>query len=126
MFDTEEWTTLIRRVMALTRQGQFDWSRNDVGKLISLVGDVEYAVGSIDSDQRPPYFFQVWDEVNDVLVARLESQPPPSAEDAWEQPELNGAQLIPELFELAVRSASGAPEVFKKLLGDLDRLDSPF
>jgi hypothetical protein len=113
--------------MALTREAQFPWKINDIGLPVAVVNNVEYALGSVDNDGRPPYFFQLWDEEKEELVARLESEPVPVEEAAlWDVPPLNGAQLIPELFELANRSASGAPEVFNRLLTDLDGLDNPF
>lgn len=126
MFDDSEWKILVTRVLSLTREGRFPWAKNDLDLPVALVNDVEYATGSVDRDGRPPYFFQLWDEKKGELIARLESEPIPADSVPWETDVLSAAQLLPELFELAARAASGAPAVFSRLVSDLDSLDDPF
>ena len=118
MFSNSEWIALISKLSELTDEGLLKWiSRN--GLLLTNVNGTDYAIGAVDNDDRPPYFLDVGDAEARENLARLESIP--SEDDEWEGEE-NASQMIWALRGKALRSATGAPQLIRRLLGDLEEL----
>lgn len=122
MFEEEEWLALVQRLIELTRADKLAWTRTH-GVVSVAVDGTEYIVGSLDNDDRPPYFLRLWDLGGEGEIARLDSEPVDEG-DVWG--EVNGpqnaAQWLPTLRSLAHRSASGGTARLKKLLAGLDAL----
>ena len=116
---------LVERLLRLTLDSKLDWKTEHTEGhelLVAVVRGIEYVVGAVDNDGRPPFFLTVWRTEPGVSLARLESQPPD--EDAFGNPvALTAAQKIPELWAAATRSASGTPQIFGELMDALDMLD---
>lgn len=122
MFEQDEWMQLVTELIAATRSNALNWIEVD-DRVVAVVGESRYEIGSIDDDGRIPYFLGV--AVNEdgraTEIARLESEPV-SEERAW-----TAGEKLPELRNLALRSAKGAPEIFGKLLADLKATgEAPF
>lgn len=122
MFEKEEWARLVGKLLALTRRNSLTWEQ-DGGTITTSVGGVEYEIGSVDNDDRQPFYLAVVESVDPWTrreLARLISEPLEEWTASGEA--APGAQLI-ELRRLALRSAIGAPQLLGRLLGDLDRVE---
>ncbi|MCP8999575.1 hypothetical protein NFC73_07490 [Pseudarthrobacter sp. RMG13] len=120
MFEDDEWLELVTELITATRAHNLKWMEQD-DRVIALLGDSSYEIGSIDDDGRIPYFLGVRIREDGVVteIARLESEP--VVEDRpW-----TAGEKLPELRNLAFRSAKGAPEIFGKLLADLKGTAEP-
>lgn len=127
MFENSEWSTLILRLIDLTKSEKLKWHIEERDIVVTPVGDIEYVLGSVDSDGRAPFFFSIWDPDEKVSIARLESQPVPEPDEHGNLSEDRLAgQSIPALLAMATRSATGAPKKLNQLMSDLDQLDLPF
>ncbi|WP_336633327.1 MULTISPECIES: hypothetical protein [unclassified Microbacterium] len=121
MFDESQWGALVGEIAKLTEAEKLTWRAED-GVFTASVGQVEYVLGSVDNDDRAPYFFGVWDPSNSEYLAKLESQPTENGGLAAATP----AQAVPALYARVKRSATGADRLFSSLLNGLKRLDEPF
>lgn len=126
MFDEREWSQIVDRLIDLTRRQAASWksvTSEDATRewVETRAGDLEFMVGSVDNDDRPPYYLAVWDVESLRYLARLESEPVPDA-NGWEVA-LSPAQKILELRGLAYRSAQGSPQLLARILSRLDDID---
>lgn len=121
MFSDQEWLQLVTRLGDLTVADKLSWSDNGTW-VIAEVGDIDYAIGSVDGDDRPPFVLEVGDRTAQKTLARLESEP--VSENRADSP--TAAQLLPSLREVARRSATGAPQLFGRLIEGLNGLEDPF
>ncbi|MCE4025450.1 hypothetical protein LXM50_05650 [Microbacterium sp. Au-Mic1] len=131
MFTDDEWMQLVRRLMALTDAGRLEWIQEPQdedmqaqgGIVVAPVGAFDYVIGSVDRDDRPPFYLGVGDREARKLLARLESTPARTGDDTTI---ITAAELVPELRERALRSASGASRLFSNLIEGLNGLEAPF
>jgi len=119
MFDDDEWLELVRKLAALTEAEAVKWAIAANGNLSVSLRGYQYEIGSVDNDGRQPYFLAVNQLVQDepwseTELARLEAQGNDRFSDA--QKELVGLQ------RLAFRSAHGGPQLFAKLLSDMEEI----
>lgn len=126
MFEEAEWDQLVETLSRLTRANTLEW-KEGFGEIEARVGQMIYAIGSVDNDGRLPYYLDVRPASTAEPLARLESQPLPEFDPGWIT-SLTAAQKLPELRALAQRSALGAPQLFNRLIGDLNALgeETPF
>lgn len=129
MFDDAEWRKLIVRLTTLTSAQRLEWHESD-GTVEAVVAGTKYVIGSVDNDDRQPFFLAViatepdpWAiSPQDREIARLESTPEVDRDWGSEYAP-PAAELIHDLRRLANRSAKGAPQLLSKLLDDLDAVD---
>lgn len=121
MFDQEEWTVLVQRLVQLTRAGNVPWQESPNGGMSATVSGTDYYLASVDKDERPPYVLMLGDPEELRTFARLESEPLP--DNNWEEDRTTGANLLPELYTLAYRHAKGAGDLLLRLLRGLDSLE---
>lgn len=122
MFDDAEWSQIIDRLLDLTQRNLIKWAFEE-SVITAKVGQVEYVLGSVDKDGRQPFFLHIWRPDSETIAARLESTPGPDDEVPWSG--LSAAEKVSTLHAAAVRSASGAGELFDELMADLKRIDEP-
>lgn len=120
MFEESEWMQLVTELMSATRADSLKWTEQGA-RVVAIVGQSSYEIGSIDDDGRIPYFLSVRLDENGTPteIARLESEPI-IEERSWTA----GEKLV-ELRNLAYRSAKGAPQIFGKLLAELKATTEP-
>jgi hypothetical protein len=116
VFERQEWIAIVRRLIRLTELRKISWTLNDKGALIAPVGRYEYVVRPQDWDGLPPWVLAVIpaDDASTAL-ASLTSFPG----DAEEDP----AAMLFTLREVAHREATGADQLARKLIEDLDYLE---
>ncbi len=119
MFDESQWAELVKEISRLTDAEKLEWGRED-SVFVAKVGSVEYVVGSVDNDDRAPYFVGVWNPESSDYVARLESQPLPDDDSTSK---LTTAHALPDLYARVKRSATGADRLFSNLLTELKGLE---
>lgn len=118
MFTDDEWVALISKLRQLTEEEKLSWSINHDGGIYAEINDVTYLITSQDDDNAPPYVLGVrigedsdWSEVDTITsVAGTETVNDPRT------------KIMP-LQSIARRMALGGPQLAKRLLGDLDRID---
>lgn|GEM_PF-5321358 len=124
MFEESEWLELVTELISATRANALVWTEHD-HSAVTTVGESSYEIGSVDADDRIPYFLSVRLSENGIVneIARLESEP------LNDEREWTAAERLVELRNLAFRSARGAPQLFGKLLSELRNVtkdDVPF
>lgn len=122
MFEEDEWMLLVAELATATRANTLKWTEQDA-RVVAIVGDNSYEIGSIDDDGRIPYFLSVrlGEGRAATELARLESEP------LDDEREWTAGEKLHELRNLAYRSAKGAPQIFGKLLADLRaKAEPPF
>ncbi|MFB4350515.1 hypothetical protein [Microbacterium sp. CR_7] len=119
MFDESQWEALVAEISRLTDAEKLHWAPEET-VFVAKVGPMEYVMGSVDNDQRAPYFLGIWNPESREYVARLESQPRP---DASQTERLTAAQFIPDLYKRVRRAATGTDRLFSSLLTDLKGLE---
>lgn len=120
MFEENEWKQLVSQLIKLTRAETVDW-KNERDEVAAVIGDYRYAIGSVDNDGRIPYYLAVKESWGQKELDRLESQP--INEEPFAQP--SAGEMLLELRHLAFRSAQGAPQLFSKLMADLQQAEEP-
>lgn len=120
MFEEDEWMQLVTELITATRSNALKWTEQDA-RVVAVVGESSYEIGSIDDDGRIPYFLSVrlGEGGTPTEIARLESEP------VNEEREWTAGERLVELRNLAYRSAKGAPQIFGKLLADLKATAEP-
>lgn len=119
MFEDEEWNAILAKLADLTRANKTIWTHNEhQGLLTTSVGANAYAIGSVDMDDREPYFFAVlrMDDGTAVELARLESTHV-GVSNGW-----SPGERIVDLQHLAFRMAKGGPQLASELLADMEKL----
>ena len=124
MFEENEWLELVMALISATRANALVWTEQD-HSAVTTAGESSYEIGSVDADDRIPYFLSVRLSENGIVkeIARMESEPLDN-EREW-----TAAERLVELRNLAFRSARGAPQIFGKLLTELKNVtgdDAPF
>ena len=120
MFEEEEWLALVATLIAATKSNSVKWIEKG-NAVVTVVGNTSYEVGSVDGDDRIPFYLRVLlnEERKQTEIARIESEPVSSNMD-W-----TAAERLLELRNVAFRSAKGAPQIFSKLLSELKATTDP-
>ncbi|UXN23928.1 hypothetical protein N8D74_10060 [Curtobacterium flaccumfaciens] len=126
MFDEREWSQIVDRLIRLTRQQSVAWKtvQTEDGSrewVETRAGDLEFLVGSVDEDRRPPFYLAVWDVEATRYLARVESEPWP--DDVGSDASLSAAQKLIELRALAYRSAQGSPQLLARIMENLNEVE---
>ena len=122
MFEDNEWAILVAKLRDLTRNNKLEWSSQS-GEDVATVGGYEYSIGSVDNDDRQPFYLEIRRDF--VTLDRLVSEPITPSGDPWtEDAPQNAAQALLDLKALASRSALRTEVVFEEMLTALNRLDS--
>ena len=115
MFDDDEWSQIIYKLIDLTRAEKVTWEIQFDGTLSSRVGSTTYGIGSVDEDGRAPYYFAVAQGEPAAEVTRLET-----GDESEHQRSLDNA--VGELQRVAFRMASGGPQLAKQLLSQMEEI----
>jgi hypothetical protein len=118
MFTDDEWVALISKLRQLTEEEKLQWSINTGGSVYTEINDVTYIIDSQDDDGAPPFVLHVrtgseidWTEVDAITsIGGVEMARDPRT------------KVLP-LQSIARRMALGGPQLAKRLLGDLERID---
>ena len=96
--------------------------------IVARSGEFYYGIGAVDNDGRQPYF---------LTVGRKAALPLPNTERVTEIDRVNslnespfepwssetiGSKIV-DLYDLAIRDASGTPQLFEELLESLSSID---
>ena len=125
MFEEREWMQIVERLVRLTKEQVLTWktvAAEGTEWVETRVDDLDYMVGSVDNDQRPPYYLSLWDVNSRDYLARLESEPI-QEDDEWGQAPLTAGNRLLELRTVAYRSAQGSPQLLSRIMNGFDRID---
>ncbi|WP_285038107.1 hypothetical protein [Plantibacter sp. lyk4-40-MEA-4] len=125
MLNDEEWQTIVRRLVDLTKAQKLQWSvlqpeiEADPTYFAEVGAETQYRVWADDDDGRLPYRF--------TISRRSESSGAYHAvesflTDEFQDNDGSTSDWINDLYTLAARSASGSPQLVSTLLEELNLL----
>lgn len=123
-FTGQEWAALANKLLRATQQNALQWKAdNDSGEggpyRTRLPSGNSYVLRARDEDGRFPYLLQVIDAGQNV-TAEFETVPfGDDFETTWEQ---DASKDLDELFELVGRKVTGAADLARNLVHELDEI----